>query len=118
MNAAPVPIQNCTVKLIIMRITCPFCGQRDHAEFTYGGDADVVYPPLDASEREWHDAVFLRANPRGRQRETWQHTRGCRMWLVVERDNVTHEIFSTRACDDNIQTAIESEQPSKIKPGK
>jgi len=36
----------------------------------------------------------VRANPRGRIREHWQHVSGCRRWLVVERDNFTHEVFA------------------------
>lgn len=80
----------------MIRIPCPFCGERDHSEFAYGSDASVTYPPLDASPEEWHEAVFLRGNVRGMQTETWQHVHGCRMWLVVERDTMTHEIRSVR----------------------
>ncbi|MBT6350067.1 MAG: hypothetical protein HOJ50_12985 [Proteobacteria bacterium] len=28
----------------MLRISCPFCGVRDHSEFSYGGDASVEYP--------------------------------------------------------------------------
>jgi sarcosine oxidase subunit delta len=80
----------------MIRINCPFCGERDHTEFSYGGDATIVYPELDASVDEWHDAVFLRENIRGAQSETWHHVNGCRMWLIVERDTMTHEIHSVR----------------------
>jgi sarcosine oxidase subunit delta len=45
---------------------------------------------------EWHDAIFLRENICGMQSETWHHVNGCRMWLVVERDTMTHEIKSVR----------------------
>ena len=37
------------------------------------------------------DYVYLRDNPRGRYDEYWHHTSGCRRWLVVERDTVTHD---------------------------
>ncbi len=80
----------------MIRINCPFCGERDHSEFTYGGDASIVYPRLDASLQAWHDAVFMRENIRGVQSETWHHVSGCRMWLVVERDTLTHVIHSVR----------------------
>lgn len=80
----------------MIRIPCPCCGLRDHSEFSYEGDATVVYPPLDASEEEWFEAVFLRENPRGPHTEYWQHVNGCRAWLVVERDTLTHQISDVR----------------------
>lgn len=97
----------------MIRIDCPFCGQRDHSEFTYGGDASIVYPALDASAEEWHDALFLRENIRGVQHETWQHVHGCRMWLVVERDTVTHEIHSVRAAHEGIDKVLANQQNSE-----
>ncbi len=94
----------------MIRIHCPFCGERDHSEFAYGGDGSVVYPALDASAEAWHDAVFLRENIRGLQVETWQHVNGCRQWLRVERSTVTHEITSVQACHPGVATVLESEQ--------
>ena len=76
----------------MLRIKCPFCGERDHSEFTYGGDATIVYPALDAPVEAWIDAVYMRGNPKGPHRERWQHSVGCRLWLIVERDTVTHEV--------------------------
>jgi sarcosine oxidase subunit delta len=34
----------------------------------------------------------VRSNPKGPHRERWQHSDGCRLWLVVERDTLTHAI--------------------------
>lgn len=76
----------------MLRITCPFCGERDHSEFTYGGDATVAYPDLAAPMEAWIEAVYVRANPKGPHRERWQHSDGCRLWLIVERDTLTHAI--------------------------
>jgi sarcosine oxidase subunit delta len=76
----------------MLRIHCPFCGERDHNEFTYGGDATITYPELSASAEAWFDAVYVRRNPKGLHRERWQHSDGCRLWLIVERDTMTHEI--------------------------
>ena len=42
----------------MIRINCPFCGERDHTEFSYGSDAAIVYPELDAPVDAWHDAVL------------------------------------------------------------
>ena len=86
-----VQIQSCTVDMI--RIKCPYCGERDHSEFTYGGDASVS---------EWTKAIFFRENIRGIQKETWHHTNGCRLWLEVERSTITHEIKSVKACHPQI----------------
>lgn len=80
----------------MLRIDCPFCGPRDHTEFSYEGDATVKYPALDASQDAWFEAVFLRENPRGPHTELWHHIQGCRSFLVVERDTLTHEIKSVR----------------------
>ena len=96
MNGALVPIQNCTVDMI--RIKCPYCGERDHSEFTYGGDASIQYPSLDGTEKEWVEAIFFRKNIFGKQLETWHHANGCRMWLEVERSTKTHEIYSVKPC--------------------
>ena len=41
----------------MIRIPCPFCGTRDHSEFSYGGDGSIVYPALEADIQAWHDAV-------------------------------------------------------------
>ncbi|MEM1275190.1 MAG: sarcosine oxidase subunit delta [Pseudomonadota bacterium] len=90
----------------MMQINCPFCGPRDHSEFTYV-DVAMVYPALDASEKEWFDAVFLRDNPKGRVFELWQHTLGCRSLLILERDTLTHEIFSVRLAHPGMQATLE-----------
>ena len=92
----------------MIRIKCPFCGERDHSEFTYGGDGSIEYPALDAPAEQWHDAVFLRENIRGIQTETWHHVNGCRMWLLVERDTMTHEIHSIRPAHDGLAAALGS----------
>lgn len=77
----------------MLRITCPVCGLRDETEFTYGGDASIERPAMDETDPQiWHDYVFIRDNPRGAHREYWHHVQGCRQWLVLDRDTVTHEI--------------------------
>ncbi len=75
----------------MLRIDCPVCGLRDEIEFTYGGDGNVALPDVgEQSPERWLEAVFLRDNPRGAHRELWHHNLGCRQWLVVERDTLTH----------------------------
>ena len=87
-----------------MRIRCPHCGERGHAEFSYLGDAAPVRPragvagaleagrDADQEAREFHDYVYLRPNLPGAMREWWQHTGGCRAWIAVERNVSTHAI--------------------------
>ncbi|MCT2584849.1 sarcosine oxidase subunit delta [Actinophytocola gossypii] len=77
----------------MLLIRCPWCGPRNEVEFSYGGAADVVYPPdPDAlSDAEWGEYVFVRDNPRGPFAERWVHTAGCRRWFRAVRNTVTHE---------------------------
>lgn len=77
-----------------MRITCPFCGERDVREFTYRGDATVTRPAAEAGTDAAFAYVYLRANPSGVHREEWQHASGCRAWLVVTRDTRDHAVTS------------------------
>jgi heterotetrameric sarcosine oxidase delta subunit len=79
----------------MLRIACPYCGERDHVEFVYGGDANQRMPDLAQAETDpWVEFVFFRDNPRGAHSEYWQHQHGCRQWLRVVRDTVTHRIHS------------------------
>ena len=73
-------------------IPCPFCGTRPEDEFHYRGDASVKRPAWDAGEQAFYDYVYTRANPRGWHTEWWHHYAGCRQWLKVERNTLTHEI--------------------------
>lgn len=83
-----------------MRITCPFCGARELGEFSYLGDAAPRRPAYASevadiapgAEDAFFDYVFLRDNPAGELREFWYHGGGCRAWLVVTRNTLTHEI--------------------------
>lgn len=79
-----------------MRIPCPFCGDRDAAEFTYRGDAAPVRPAPVAGEAAFADYVYLRDNPAGPIAELWYHRAGCRSWIVVDRDTRTHAIAGAR----------------------
>jgi methylglutamate dehydrogenase subunit B len=102
-----------------MRINCPHCGLRDVAEFAYAGDANRVRPdPASTDDAIWHDYVFNRTNPRGRHREFWQHNHGCRAHLIVERDSVTHEIFSVEAAKQPAQTPSASVKAKSVKNAK
>ena len=59
----------------MLRIDCPFCGLRNHDEFTYLEDGSVKMPALaNIDKNAWYEAVFLRENPRGAHIEDWHHT--------------------------------------------
>ena len=75
-------------------ITCPHCGVRPKEEFTIRGDASPVRPAPDAAFDAWDNYVHLRDNVRGPMAEHWQHSGGCRRWLVVERDTFTHAVHA------------------------
>lgn len=91
----------------MLRIPCPFCGLRDHAEFDYEGDATIFYPALDEGPEAWVEAVFHRENPRGPHREHWRHARGCGAWLVVARDTLTHAIEGATLAHPGMAAALE-----------
>lgn len=95
----------------MIRIDCPCCGVRDHSEFEYGGDGSIQWPALDAPESDWVDAVYQRENLRGRQWETWQHVYGCRQWLLVERDTLTHEIHAVKLAHTGSAAVCEQGDP-------
>jgi len=77
-----------------MRIPCPHCGERGSDEFLCLGSVVLPRPEPDAPAEAWHDYVHLRDNPRGANAEFWQHVQGCRAWLIVRRDTLTHAVFS------------------------
>ena len=79
-----------------MRLTCPFCGERDVQEFICRGEAGPPRPDpaAEGAEARFFDYAYLRDNPCGPSREHWYHAVGCRRWLVVERDLRTHEVMS------------------------
>ena len=76
-----------------MRISCPYCGERDASEFTYLGDANCPRPK-EGDMQAFVEAVYVRDNPAGRHQDLWYHAFGCRAWLRVTRDTRSHEIFA------------------------
>ena len=80
-------------------IRCPHCGPSPRDEFTVRGAA-LTRPAPDAGRETWHAYVHTRENPRGPYREYWSHSGGCRRWLVVTRDTVTHEQLDVRDVAD------------------
>ncbi len=78
-----------------MLITCPYCGPRDLAEFTYQGDANRIRPDLASTDQTaWNAYTYDRVNTLGDHQEFWQHSGGCRAHLKVVRSTLTHAISS------------------------
>lgn len=84
------------------QIKCPWCGLRDEAEFQYQGDATKVRPAEDDSEAAFFDYTYARENPKGWHTEWWHHVGGCRQWVKVVRNTVTHEIYSSGGPHDDL----------------
>ncbi len=76
----------------MLRIPCPWCGERDEIEFRYRGDAGRVRPAPGAGLAAFTAYVYERANPLGWHLEWWLHVGGCRRLLKVLRHTATHEI--------------------------
>ena len=79
----------------MLSIRCPWCGERDEREFSYGAEAGVRYPadPGALTDADWAEFLFVRANPKGALRERWVHTHGCRRWFELVRDTGTNEFL-------------------------
>jgi len=75
-------------------IKCPYCGERDHSEFNYGGEAHIIRPkePAKLSDGQWAEYLFMRKNIKGLQFERWNHAHGCRQWFNVGRDTSNDKI--------------------------
>ena len=48
-------------------IRCPYCGERDQSEFSYGGEAHIVRPkqPSELTDGQWAEYLFTRKNIKG-----------------------------------------------------
>ncbi|MEE8307715.1 MAG: sarcosine oxidase subunit delta [Gammaproteobacteria bacterium] len=76
-----------------MIIDCPYCGTRDHSEFSYGRDASFSRPESDeVPNSDWCAYIYDRANPMGPHLEYWQHIQGCRQWLKIHRNTLNGKI--------------------------
>jgi sarcosine oxidase subunit delta len=87
----------------MLKIPCPWCGERDQSEFSYGGEAHIVRPaePDSLTDEDWGDYLFFRKNPKGLHREQWCHSGGCRRWFNAVRDTVTYRIHGVYKPDED-----------------
>ncbi len=80
----------------MLLIPCPYCGERDEAEFSCGGEAHIARPkaPEQLSDADWADYVFMQSNVKGVFLERWCHSHGCRRWFNLARDTVSYRILA------------------------
>ena len=80
----------------MLLITCPWCGQRDQSEFSYGGEAHIPRPANSEAmtDEQWAEYVFMRNNPKGVWAKRWMHASGCRKWFNALRDTSTDRFFA------------------------
>ena len=78
----------------MLRLECPWCGERDETEFHCGGQSHISRPgpSAEVSNGDWGDYLYVRDNPKGWHFERWCHVAGCGQWFNVARHAVTHEI--------------------------
>ena len=69
-----------------MVISCPFCGERDIAEFEFRRTLD------ESGDTAVQRLYFRLADP-ACSIEHWQHVRGCRTWLELQRDLSTGQVL-------------------------
>jgi sarcosine oxidase subunit delta len=81
----------------MLLIRCPYCEmERPEAEFKYGGEAHLTRPdPNVASDGEWTDYLYFRANPKGEHAERWRHAAGCGRFFNCLRDTASDRILAT-----------------------
>lgn len=84
----------------MLRIPCPWCGERDETEFRYRGDAGRARPASGADPAAFTAYVYERDNPLGWHVEWWLHVAGCRKLLKVVRHTASHEIHAVLAPED------------------
>lgn len=75
-------------------IVCPLCGERDVAEFRYGGEMHAR-PAPGSDVAVWSEYLYARQNVAGIERAWWFHRSGCRRWFQADRDTRTNEVHRT-----------------------
>src|ERR1700683_2594052 len=84
----------------MLRIQCPWCGERDETELRYRGGASRSPAAGAAGLAAFSAYVYERDNPRGWHLEWWLHVGGCRELLRVVRHTLTHEIHWVGVAED------------------
>lgn len=78
----------------MLRIQCPYCGERDEPEFVFGGPLHVTRPAPEVDDAAWTEYLFVRENTAGVQFERWLHAYGCQRWFNIARNTLNHAIVA------------------------
>ncbi len=73
---------------------CPLNGLRNISEFICGGEVKSIPDPVNGTDREWAEYLFMENNTKGVVREWWMHV-PTSYWFIAERNTVTEEIIKT-----------------------
>ena len=88
------------------------CGPRPETEFRCGGEAHLRRPdPATATDEEWADYLFLRANRKGLVLERWYHAHGCQRWFNAARDTVTYRFLAVYPMGAEPPAAVRDRTP-------
>jgi heterotetrameric sarcosine oxidase delta subunit len=80
----------------MVTLKCPNCGNRNSLEFRFGGEYNPrPQTPLQASDQDWADYLFMKDNRMGVQKEWWYHRSGCGLWFLAERHTKSNEVLKT-----------------------
>ena len=81
----------------MLLINCPNCGERNVAEFRFGGEYKPrpQHPEDPASDQAWADYLHFKENKLGVQKEWWYHRAGCGQWFFAERHTKSQVIEKT-----------------------
>ncbi len=85
----------------MLKIPCPFCGDRYESEFAHGGPVKSRRPDSTSEirDRDWVEYLTVPPNPIGPVEERWWHVRGCGSWFTLTRDTATHELLDKGEAD-------------------
>lgn len=77
-------------------LECPNCGPRNTQEFRYGGEYNPrPKDPMQSSDAEWADYIYMRQNKLAVQKEWWYHRSGCGCWFLAQRHTKTNKVEGT-----------------------
>jgi len=101
----------------MLLLRCPNCGAKcTETELAPGGEAHLTRFGPGASDADFTDYLFTRANPKGVHFERWRHAFGCGKWFHAARCTATLEVFGTYSAQtteppDEILARIRARRP-------